>query len=78
MNRNVVIELPKNVGLPWHSAAILNKALQEKNIDLLFMRIIPLCSCNQLGWTQNKLKAENEGKPSTPFMRPRKPSEVYN
>ncbi len=37
MNKNVVIELPKNVGLPWHSAAILNKALQERSIDLLFM-----------------------------------------
>ncbi len=35
------------------------------------MWIIPLCTCNQLGWTQNKSTTENEGKAPTPFTRPR-------
>ncbi len=35
------------------------------------MQIIPLCTCNQLGWIQNGPPIEREGKMPTPYKRPR-------
>ncbi len=35
------------------------------------MQITPLCTCNQLGWTQNNPTIEREGKAPTPNLRPR-------